>query len=393
MTYFNFIRQATRGFGSFLAGTWLALHAVAGAAQTPPQPLFTATLSVTPAAAPPGVTRTLSIAGVWANGCIPTSARIIEPSGTAQPLVVELQRAPPSVCTLATRPFDFTLAYTPNETGVRPVVIQTDDGARGGQGEIVVSAPRAIFVLTPIISVVPDVDLPNRPRTIVIAGQTYSGCPFAPPFIDGVASITVAGIAIRLDPVQTLVPCNTNLLTPYRFELPYTPTAAGTQRVLAVSSSGGIRSESIIRTVATAGSTRAVGDISGSWYDPVTNGSGLQITHSFATTDVVFGTLYFYDSNGRPRWLTMQNNVWQSGGTVLVGDLMETKGPVLLCSPGPCPDVAAPFRFSSVAKIGTVQISFSGLGPYSDTVPQGTVEGLSLTGTTLFRMNIVRLVF
>lgn len=357
--------------------------------QSPPMALFTATLTVTPEVAAPGVTRALLIDGVWANGCIPIAASLR--TADSSTVVIELQRAPESVCTLATKRFSFTLGYTPTQAGTQSVRIQTDDGARGGEGSITTADTRAIFVLTPIISVVPDVDIPNRQRTIVISGQTYAGCPFMTPVIDGVLGLTLGGVVIRLDPAPTFAPCNTNAFSPYRFELPYTPTAVGTQRVLAVSSSGGIRSESTIRTAAAQGSTRAVGDISGSWYDPATNGSGIQFTHSFTSTDAVLGTAYLYDPAGRARWLTMQNMVWQAAGTLLVGDLLETKASTILCDPTACPDVVLPRRFSTVTKIGTVRISFTGLGPYSDTLPQGLVEAFSATGALMFRMDITRL--
>lgn len=245
--------------------------------------------------------------------------------------------------------------------------------------------------LTPIITVVPDVDTPNKARKIVINGQTFAGCPFAEPFIDGVASLLIGGVAVRMDPVQTLVPCNTNSFTGYRFELPYTPTAAGALRVVASSSSGLIRSESRIRTAASADRTRAVGDISGVWYDRATDGSGFQFTHNFSGSDNVFGTAYFYEPGGRARWLSLQNAVWQAGGTVLTADLLETRSATLLCTPVTCPDIVMPRSQTSMLKLGTVRIAFIGLGSYSDTLPQGAVEGIDNNGGRLFSMSISRI--
>lgn len=244
---------------------------------------------------------------------------------------------------------------------------------------------------TPIISVLPDVDVPNRARTIVITGQALSGCPFANPQLDGPASLLLGGVVIRLDPVLTLAPCNTNITVPYRFEIPYTPTAFGTLRVVAASSSGGIRSESQIRTAATQGKTRAVGNITGAWYDPTTNGSGIQIHHNFAGSDVVFATWYVYDTNGKARWLSIQSVVWQAGGTEFTGDLLETKSAVIICDPIACPDTLRPKKFDSLTKVGTVRFRFAGLEPYSDIVPQGVGEAFSLTGVQLFVSNIQRI--
>jgi hypothetical protein len=361
---------------------------------TPP---YTASVTVVPAVAPPGVQRTLIVDGIWPNGCIPLSASLsTRDVGPRQFVVITLQRAPDSVCTLATRRFSFTVSFTPTNQAVQPIIIQTDDGTRGGEGELTTTAANTV-ALTPIITVVPEVDVPKTARTIVISGQYQAGCPFAQPVLDGAAGLLINGVVIRMDPVPTLVPCNTNVLQSYRFELPYTPLEVGTRRVLVASSSGGIRSESQIRTTATQGRTRAVGDITGAWYDPRTNGSGLQFTHTFAESDVVFGTWYLYDDNGLARWLSIQNVVWQAGGTAFVGDLFESRAASCFNAVPPCARPTLPYPqpapASSTNKIGTVRFTFTGLGPYSDTQPQGVAEAFSPQGQQLFVSNIVRIRF
>jgi hypothetical protein len=370
----------------------LFVIALTAFAQPAPPTLFTASVAVVPEVAPPGVARSLIVNGVWPNGCIPKSAtlRLLD-VGPRQFVNIVLQRSPDSVCTLATERFSFTVSYTPTVQGVQPIIIQTDDGTRGGEGSISTASAASIFVLTPIISVVPDVDVPNRARTIVISGQALSGCPFADPQFDGPASLLLGGVVIRLDPVPTLAPCNTNITVPFRFEVPYTPTAVGTLRVVAASSSGGIRSESQIRTSATQGRTRAVGNITGIWYDQTTNGSGIQINHNFAGTDAVFATWYVYDPNGKARWVSIQNVTWQAGGTEFTGDLLETKSSVIQCTPIPCADSVGPRKLESMTKIGTVRFRFTGLEPYSDTVPQGVAEAFSSSGALLFVSNIQRI--
>ncbi len=361
-------------------------------AQPAPPTLFTASVAVVPEVAPAGVLRTLIVNGIWPNGCIPKSASLrLQDVGPRQFVVIVLQRPPDSVCTLATERFSLSVSFTPTVQAVQPIIIQTDDGTKGGEGSISTVSAASIFVLTPIISVVPDVDVPNRARTIVISGQALSGCPFADPLLDGPASMLLGGVVIRLDPVPTLAPCNTNVTVPYRFEIPYTPTAMGTLRVVAASSSGGIRSESQIRTAATQGRARAVGNITGAWYDQITNGSGIQINHNFAGSDAVFATWYVYDTNGKARWLTIQNVTWLAGGSEFTGDLLETKSGVLICDPIACPDTLRPKKLDSLTKVGTVRFRFTGLEPYSDTVPQGVAEAFSLTGVSLFVSNIQRI--
>lgn len=359
---------------------------------SPPTALFSASVTVVPEIAPPGVARTLIVNGVWANGCVPRSASLkLQDVGPRQFVIVELKRAPDSVCTLATERFSFSVSFTPVVAAIQPVIIQTDDGLKGGEGSISTVSAGSIAPLTPIITVVPDVDVPNRARTIVISGQTLAGCPFAEPFLDGQAGMLIGGVVIRMDFVPTLAPCNTNSTQSYRFEIPYTPVAVGTQRVVVASASGPIRSESRIRTAAAQGRTRGVGDITGIWYDRTTDGSGVQFTHNFTGTDFVFGTWYAYDLNGRARWLSIQNVVWQSGGTAFTGDLLETRSSPAPCSTAGCPDSVAPRNSASMTKIGTVRFSFTGLEPYSDTQPQGLAEAFSLTGALLFTSNLTRI--
>ncbi len=211
------------------------------------------------------------------------------------------------------------------------------------------------------------------------------------PFVDAAASQLLGGVVIRLDPVPTLAPCSTLSFNAYRFEVPYTPTAIGALRVVAASSGGLILSESRIATAGVAGRARALGDISGLWYDPASNGSGLQFTHNATGSDGVFGTWFLYDIDGKPRWLTIQGVVWRDDGSIFTADLFETRAPMILCSPA-CPsDSLVPRTAPTIAKVGTVRFSFAGLGPYSDTLPQGVADAFSLTGILMFRSNILRI--
>lgn len=378
----------------FLVAVWGVSHIVL--AQTPVStPGFTAAVTVVPEIAPAGVARTLIVSGVWPNGCIPRGASLsTQDVGPRQFVVITLQRAPESVCTLATERFSFSLTFTPAVAATQPIIIQTDGGVRGGEGSIVTTSAATIAPLIPIITVVPDVDTPGRARTVVITGQYFAGCPFAPPTLDGQAGILLGGVVIRMDPVQTLAPCNSNSILPYRFEIPYTPMAAGTQRVVVASASGTIRSESRIRTAAGQGRTRAVGDVTGLWYDPATDGSGLQLTHNFAGTDVVFGTWYLYDISGLARWLSIQGVVWQTGGTSFTGDLYQSGLDFpfqIICDPVPCLSIIGPRPMQGITKIGTVRFTFTGLGPYSDTPPQAVAEAFTVGGVLRFTSNISRI--
>ena len=275
--------------------------------------------------------------------------------------------------------------------GFSPAPVSKLSFAGVGQGAVATATIAAPIILAPIITVAPAVDLPGRPRVITISGQTYAGCPFMTPVVDAAASQLLGGVVIRLDPVPTLAPCSTIALAPYRFEIPYTPVAIGTLRVVAASSSGLIRSESRIATAGVAGRARAVGDISGLWYDPASNGSGLQFTHNPSGSDGVFGTWFLYDLDGKPRWLTIQGVVWRDDGSVFTADLFENRASIIGCSPACLFDGLIPRTAPTITKIGTVRVSFTGLGPYSDTPPQGIAEVFSLTGVSIFKSIILRI--
>jgi hypothetical protein len=357
-------------------------------AQNASPALPSATLTVIPDVAPNFAVRTFVISGVWPNSCVPRSA-IAQQSDLAV-ITIVLQKSQDAICAQVAERFSVSVSLA--VFGPSPAAVFSQEGMQIADGVVRVSNSASNTVPVPIITVVPGVDVAGRARTIMITGQTLSGCPFAEPFIDASASQLIGGVAIRLDPVQTLVACSNTSLTSYRFELPYTPGAAGNQRVVAVSSSGLIRSESRIRTVAADGRTRANGDISGLWYDPRTNGSGLQFTHNFSGTDGVFGTWYLYDLDGRARWLSIQSVVWQSSGFAFSADLYETRSAAAFCVPVGCPPgVVVPASAIATTRIGTVKGTFSGIAPYSDTAPQGVVEAFSLSGASLFKSDIVRI--
>ena len=277
------------------------------------------------------------------------------------------------------------------DVGIFPAVVSEFSFASPAQGAVPTATVAAPSLLVSIITVMPAVDLPGKTRVITISGQTYAGCPYMAPVIDPAASQLLGGVVIRLDPVPTLAPCSILSFTPYRFEIPYTPIAISSLRVVAASSSGQIRSESRMATGGVAGRARALGDISGLWYDPASNGSGLQFTHNASGSDGAFGTWFLYDLDGKPRWLTIQSVVWRDDGSVFTGDLFETRAPIIGCSPA-CPfDGLSPRTAPTITKTGTVRFSFTGLGPTSEPPPQGIAEAFSLTGASLFKSNILRI--
>jgi hypothetical protein len=174
----------------------------------------------------------------------------------------------------------------------------------------------------------------------------------------------------------TLVAC-TAAITPYTLTAVYTPDSEGTTRVLAVTSDGVQRGETNMITDL-PNSARARFDVTGNWYDPLTNGSGLGLVHTFVGSDVVFGAWYLYDSQGLPRWLSIQAGRWTSG-TEYSALLYETR------ALGVCPAGATscPLRATTAVVVGNFVLTVSG----KDTA---VAEARSLNGTVLFSSNLVR---
>jgi hypothetical protein len=244
------------------------------------------------------------------------------------------------------------------------------------------SAPPAnapIFVVTPF-------NAPAlTPRNIVVSGQWPDSCAPVAATFDTLLATDFSTIVLRLVQSQSLAPC-AQVRTPYRFELAYTPLQTGILRVLITNTAGRPATESRIVTTP-ADVTRSAGNISGVWFDPATNGSGVTFVHGYTQSDSVFGTWYLYDANGNPRWLSMQNSVWREGGTVLEADLLQTQALAPECAPlRACPATSGPAR-----TIGRVKVTFVGIGVGSDVGAQGKIEAVGVDGVPLFSSSLIRL--
>ncbi|HEX4858495.1 MAG TPA: hypothetical protein VFV17_05715, partial [Usitatibacteraceae bacterium] len=119
------------------------------------------------------------------------------------------------------------------------------------------------------------------------------------------------------------------------------------------------------------------------WYEPSTNGSGLTFVQSAQVADLVFGTWYVYSADGGSRWYTIQNTAWRSQGSVLEGDLYETRAAGTSC---PAPLESCPVPFSALAIIGRARFTLSD-------EHNGRIEALTALGSTLFASNITRIRF
>ncbi len=71
-------------------------------------------------------------------------------------------------------------------------------------------------------------------------------------------------------------------------------------------------------------------DLTDMWWNPNESGWGLDLLEG--TKGNLFGTVYFYDSKGNQRWVTLQNTSWTAPGQVS-WTVYETKGPSFASHP------------------------------------------------------------
>jgi hypothetical protein len=236
---------------------------------------------------------------------------------------------------------------------------------------------------TPRLLVAPAIAPIGTSRTLTVTGQWPNSCAPVAATIDASLNNLAKIIIIRLQ--APLAAACATVLTPYTFVLDYGLFGTGVTRVRIVSSTGSVTGEGRVVT-AEAGTVRAVGDISGLWYDPSTNGSGVSFAHAYQGGDGVFGTWYLYGSDGLARWFSIQDVTWTNNNTI-EGNLYQTRAAADACSAGV--DVC-PKPITSAAVIGRVKASFIGIGIGSDIVPTTKLEAFSNDGVPLFFSNLIR---
>lgn len=226
------------------------------------------------------------------------------------------------------------------------------------------------IVVTPVVADT------RVPREIKISGY-WPGCVPVDAVLPGGGIVQQSTLTVRLVLPQTLVACPAAFL-PYTVTVKYTPTLRGTNRILVLNIDGEYLGEGLIDTRA-PDDQRPAFNITGSWFDPQSNGSGLTFVHSRVNDSAVFGTWYVYDATGKPRWYTIQNVEWKSQGRVMEGTLYQTSA-VANCPP---PFTACPVRFSVLTTVGRARLTITGDN-------SARVEALNSDGAVIFSSNVVR---
>jgi hypothetical protein len=223
-------------------------------------------------------------------------------------------------------------------------------------------------------------------RTITAVGIWPGDCPPTSATVEDDLALGLSTLILRLRVPQTLVAC-APVPTSYKLDVTYVPKQRGVLKVFALTQSGEPFGQARL-VISASAAPRARVDLTGLWYDPATDGSGLTFIHAYDGSDLVFGTWYLYDTARKPRWYTIQATNWKNDGQVMEGKLYETAakpcgGPAVLCPVIPVLD--------TVKEVGTVRVRFDpAFGVIFD---KATAEAFSLTGQLLFSSTIEKIRF
>ena len=236
---------------------------------------------------------------------------------------------------------------------------------------------------TAIVSVDPLIAGPDVRRAISVSGSWPDSCvPVSATLIDD--PLSGGPLIIQLHAPQTFAPCLT-VITLFSLKVSFTPSQGGARRLLAVTSGGLFLGESELVTQY-ADRARSLYDLTGAWFDPATSGSGLVLLHSFFGSDILAGGWFFYDNQGKSRWVSVQLGHWVTP-TQFMASLLEFES-----APGGCGSgvAACPLALSSYRQAGTVSIRVQDRN-HAVAEAFGLVQGDIVV--PLFRSNITRLNF
>jgi hypothetical protein len=221
-------------------------------------------------------------------------------------------------------------------------------------------------------------------RTITASGLWPDACIPVSATLEEDLAAQLSTLVLRLRVPETLAAC-AQVATPYNLQVTYTPKVRGVLKVFALTQSGQPFGQNRVIT-STSTDPRARVNLTGLWYDPATNGSGLTFIHAYDGSDVVFGTWYVYSADGKPRWYTIQNSAWKNEGQTLEGKLYETAARQCGSNVPVCPPV-----LDTTKEVGIARVTFNpAFGVIFD---RASAEAFSPAGQLLFSSTIQRIDF
>ena len=199
------------------------------------------------------------------------------------------------------------------------------------------------------IDVMPLTAVANTTRRIGLQGVWPNGCPPNSATIVSETPTAPRTLTLRLNELMTLVAC-TQVLTPFKIELDYTPQSPGVLHINLLQASGRIAATGMLG-VADASGVSA--NLSGTWFDAPSVGSILMITHSVAQPAALTGSWNLFGRDGQPRWKLFHSSRRTATPYVYEADLYEYQS---AANPG-CSTSACPMPGFTGQLIGTARVT------------------------------------
>ena len=147
------------------------------------------------------------------------------------------------------------------------------------------------------VTVTPAIAVVDAARRIVIRGNWANACPPSTAEIVADASPSPAQLTIRLNEIFTFAAC-AQVITPFTYEVNYTPRVPGVLPVVVVTTGGQKVAEGRMTTVSNDDALAAV-NLTGAWFESPTAKSLLMVSHSQTNPDALVGTWTLFDYSGR----------------------------------------------------------------------------------------------
>ena len=184
------------------------------------------------------------------------------------------------------------------------------------------------------IGVLPLTAAANTTRRITLFGVWPNGCPPNSATIVSETSTAPRTLTLRLNEQLTLVAC-TQVLTPFRIELDYTPNSPGVLHINLLQASGRVAATGMLGVLE---ASAVDANLSGTWFDAPVVGSILMITHSVAQPAALIGSWNLFGRDGQPRWNLFHSSRRTASPNVYEADLFEYQSaPNPGCSTSACP--------------------------------------------------------
>ena len=210
------------------------------------------------------------------------------------------------------------------------------------------ASARAQDVTSGAIGVLPLTAAANTARRITLFGVWPNGCPPNSATIVSETSTAPRTLTLRLNEILTLVAC-TQVLTPFRIELDYTPQTPGVLHINLLQASSRVAATGMLG-VTDASAVDA--NLSGTWFDAPVVGSILMMTHGVVQPTALVGSWSLFARDGQPRWNLFHSSRRMASPNVYEADLFEYQS-----APNPdCPTAACPMPGFTGKPIGMFRV-------------------------------------